>query len=29
MSGLGAHLNEEPYDQLPAGLVWRPIDEPG
>ncbi|MET8866882.1 LysR substrate-binding domain-containing protein [Nonomuraea sp. NPDC004580] len=28
MSGLGAHLNEEPYDELPAGLVWRPIDEP-
>ncbi|MGW4798186.1 LysR substrate-binding domain-containing protein [Nonomuraea sp. NPDC004297] len=28
MPGLGAHLNEEPYDELPAGLVWRPIDEP-
>ncbi|MCG5216122.1 LysR substrate-binding domain-containing protein [Streptosporangium soli] len=28
MAGRGAHLNEEPYDGLPAGLVWRPIDEP-
>ncbi len=25
LAGLGVHLNEEPAQQLPAGLTWRPI----
>lgn len=28
LAGLGVHLNEPPAGALPAGLVWRPIDEP-
>lgn len=27
LAGLGVHLNAQPRQELPAGLVWRPIDE--
>ena len=27
LAGRGVHFNEEPWTELPAGIVWRPLEE--